>query len=68
MKEGAFNQTFMAGADYAKWVDKEAARHQDADERSRFPRRTVKTGNGLAGARAARGTKESVQLALKRTR
>jgi putative tricarboxylic transport membrane protein len=28
MKEGAFNQTFMAGADYAKWVDKEATRHQ----------------------------------------
>jgi putative tricarboxylic transport membrane protein len=28
MKEGAFNQTFMAGADYAQWVDKEATRHQ----------------------------------------
>ncbi len=28
MKDGAFNQTFMAGADYAKWVDKEEQRHR----------------------------------------
>jgi putative tricarboxylic transport membrane protein len=28
MKEGAFNQTFMAGADYAKWVDNESKRHE----------------------------------------
>ena len=28
MKEGAFNQTFMAGADYAKWVDNEEKRHE----------------------------------------
>ena len=28
MKEGAFNQTFMAGADYAKWVENEAKRHE----------------------------------------
>jgi len=28
MKEGAFNQTFMAGADYAKWVETEAQRHE----------------------------------------
>ena len=29
MHDGAFNQTFMAGADYAKWVDKEEQRHRD---------------------------------------
>jgi len=28
MKEGAFNQTFMAGPDYAKWVETEAQRHE----------------------------------------
>jgi putative tricarboxylic transport membrane protein len=29
MKTGAFNTTFMTGADYAKWVEKEEARHRD---------------------------------------
>ncbi len=28
MREGAFNQTFMTGADYAKWVENEEKRHQ----------------------------------------
>ncbi|ABD87412.1 Bug family tripartite tricarboxylate transporter substrate binding protein [Rhodopseudomonas palustris] len=28
MKSGAFNTTFMAGADYAKWVDGEDKRHE----------------------------------------
>jgi putative tricarboxylic transport membrane protein len=28
MKDGAFNQTFMAGSDYANWVQKEEQRHQ----------------------------------------
>jgi putative tricarboxylic transport membrane protein len=28
MKEGAFNQTFMAGTDYAKWVETEEQRHR----------------------------------------
>ena len=28
MKNGAFNQTFMTGAEYAKWVDNEEKRHQ----------------------------------------
>ena len=28
MKEGAFNQTFMVGAEYAKWVESEDHRHQ----------------------------------------
>ena len=28
MNDGAFNQTFMTGADYAKWVDDEEKRHQ----------------------------------------
>ena len=29
MKDGAFNQTFMTGADYAKWVEGEEKRHRD---------------------------------------
>ena len=29
MDEGAFNQTFMVGADYAKWVATEEKRHED---------------------------------------
>jgi putative tricarboxylic transport membrane protein len=28
MEEGAFNQTFMAGDEYAKWVENEEKRHQ----------------------------------------
>jgi tripartite-type tricarboxylate transporter receptor subunit TctC len=28
MKNGAFNQTFMTGDDYKKWVGNEEARHQ----------------------------------------
>jgi putative tricarboxylic transport membrane protein len=28
MKDGAFNQTFMAGADFAKWVEAEEQRHR----------------------------------------
>ena len=28
MKNGAFNQTFMVGAEYAKWVENEEKRHQ----------------------------------------
>jgi putative tricarboxylic transport membrane protein len=29
MHDGAFNQTFMSGADYAKWVENEENRHRD---------------------------------------
>jgi tripartite-type tricarboxylate transporter receptor subunit TctC len=29
MHDGAFNQTFMSGDDYAKWVDKEEQRHRE---------------------------------------
>jgi tripartite-type tricarboxylate transporter receptor subunit TctC len=29
MHDGAFNQTFMSGADYVKWVDKEEQRHRE---------------------------------------
>jgi putative tricarboxylic transport membrane protein len=29
MSDGAFNQTFMSGSDYAKWVDGEERRHRD---------------------------------------
>jgi putative tricarboxylic transport membrane protein len=28
MNEGAFNQSFMTGADYAKWVENEEKRHE----------------------------------------
>ena len=29
MKDGAFNQSFMVGADYTKWVENEEKRHRD---------------------------------------
>ncbi len=29
MKNGAFNQTFMTGADYVKWVENEEKRHEE---------------------------------------
>jgi len=29
MKDGAFNQSSMTGADYAKWVESEEKRHRD---------------------------------------
>jgi putative tricarboxylic transport membrane protein len=29
MHDGAFNQTFMAGPEYAKWVEQEEVRHRD---------------------------------------
>ena len=29
MHDGAFNQTFMSGPDYAKWVDTEEKHHRD---------------------------------------
>ena len=28
MKDGAFNQTFMVGDEYKKWVETEEKRHQ----------------------------------------
>jgi len=36
MQDGAFNQTFMSGADYAKWVEKEEARHRDLMKEAGF--------------------------------
>jgi putative tricarboxylic transport membrane protein len=36
MKEGAFNQTFMTGADYAKWVENEEKRHRDLMKEAGF--------------------------------
>ena len=39
MVEGAFNQTFMTGADFAKWLSGEEARASSADAGSRLPRR-----------------------------
>ncbi len=36
MQDGTFNQTFMSGADYAKWVEKEEARHRDLMKEAGF--------------------------------
>ena len=36
MKDGAFNQSFMTGADYAKWVDNEEKRHRDLMKEAGF--------------------------------
>lgn len=36
MKNGAFNTTFMSGDDYAKWVAKEEARHQQLMKEAGF--------------------------------
>jgi putative tricarboxylic transport membrane protein len=36
MHDGAFNQTFMSGADYAKWVETEENRHRDLMKEAGF--------------------------------
>ncbi len=36
MKNGAFNQSFMTGAEYATWVEKEEARHRDLMKEAGF--------------------------------
>jgi putative tricarboxylic transport membrane protein len=36
MKTGAFNQTFMTGAEYAKWVEAEEKRHRDLMKEAGF--------------------------------
>jgi len=36
MNDGAFNQTFIAGADYAKWVATEEQRHRDLMKEAGF--------------------------------
>ena len=36
MDDGAFNQTFMTGADYAKWVEGEEKRHRDLMKEAGF--------------------------------
>jgi tripartite-type tricarboxylate transporter receptor subunit TctC len=36
MEDGAFNQTFMTGAEYATWVGKEEARHQQLMKEAGF--------------------------------
>jgi putative tricarboxylic transport membrane protein len=36
MKNGAFNQTFMIGADYAKWVGQEEQRHRELMKEAGF--------------------------------
>jgi putative tricarboxylic transport membrane protein len=36
MNDGAFNQTFMSGAEYAKWVEQEEIRHRDLMKEAGF--------------------------------
>jgi putative tricarboxylic transport membrane protein len=36
MSDGAFNQTFMTGPDYVKWVEQEEARHRDLMKEAGF--------------------------------
>jgi putative tricarboxylic transport membrane protein len=36
MTDGAFNQSFMTGADYVKWVDNEEKRHRDLMKEAGF--------------------------------
>jgi putative tricarboxylic transport membrane protein len=36
MSDGAFNQTFMTGPDYAKWVENEEKRHRDLMKEAGF--------------------------------
>jgi len=36
MHDGAFNQTFMSGAEYATWVEKEENRHRDLMKEAGF--------------------------------
>lgn len=36
MVEGAFNQTFMTGADFAKWLSGEEARHRQLMQEAGF--------------------------------
>jgi putative tricarboxylic transport membrane protein len=36
MQSGAFNQTFMTGAEYAKWVENEQKRHQELMKEAGF--------------------------------
>jgi putative tricarboxylic transport membrane protein len=36
MNDGAFNQTFMTGAEYAKWVENEEKRHQELMKEAGF--------------------------------
>ena len=36
MHDGAFNQSFMSGPDYAKWVEKEENRHRDLMKEAGF--------------------------------
>ena len=39
MADGAFNQTFMIGKEYADWVAKEEKRHQDLMKDAGLPGR-----------------------------
>jgi len=36
MHDGAFNQSFMTGSDYANWVDKEEKRHRQLMQEAGF--------------------------------
>ena len=36
MSDGAFNQTFMTGAEFAKWVENEEKRHEELMKEAGF--------------------------------
>ena len=36
MHDGAFNQSFMTGADYTKWVENEEKRHHELMQKAGF--------------------------------
>jgi putative tricarboxylic transport membrane protein len=40
MSDGAFNQTFMTGADYVKWVETEEKRHEELMKAAGFLAKT----------------------------
>ena len=54
MKNGAFNQTFMTGADYAKWVEQGREAPPVADEGSGLPRHQLIEPQIAAGGREVR--------------
>ena len=51
MKSGAFNTTFLTGADYAKWVETEEKRHEVLMKEAGFlaPRETDQTWYDVTG-------------------
>ena len=51
--DGAFNKTFMTGAEYTKWVDGEEKRHRDLMKEAGFLAELTRSQTNLAGAMPA---------------